>query len=125
MIIVFLRFIIAQDIYDSLFFCELPCSALLPIPLPFQSTGIVAARAAMIIVAMATIYTVESLIAQASVTGTQDYETLLKAIGSCRYKVTSSLLSPSVCCSACYETRLTNNDSASLLFECQYVHELR
>lgn len=46
-----------------------------------------AALAAMIIVAMATIYTVELLIAQATVTGMRDYGALSKAIGGYWYKV--------------------------------------
>ncbi|CAL5226106.1 g8923 [Coccomyxa viridis] len=62
-------------------------SALFPIPLAFQNTGIVAALAAMIIVAMATIYTVELLIAQATVTGMRDYGALSKAIGGYWYKL--------------------------------------
>ena len=51
-----------------------------------------AALAAMIIVAMATIYTVELLIAQATVTGMRDYGTLSKAIGGYWYKVIPHLL---------------------------------
>ena len=68
-------------------FCGLPCSARFPIPLAFQNTGVVAALAAMIVVAMATIYTVELLIAQATVTGMRDYGALSKAIGGYWYKV--------------------------------------
>lgn len=62
-------------------------SALFPIPIAFESTGIIAALIAMIIVAAATIYTVELLMAQASATGMHDYGTLSKAIGGSWYKV--------------------------------------
>ena len=63
------------------------CSALFPIPIAFESTGIIAALIAMIIVAAATIYTVELLMAQASATGMHDYGTLSKAVGGYWYKV--------------------------------------
>lgn len=63
------------------------CSALFPIPLAFESTGIIAALVAMIIVAAATIYTVELLMSQATATGMHDYETLSLAVGGWWYKV--------------------------------------
>ena len=63
------------------------CSALFPIPLAFESTGIIAALIAMIVVALATIYTVELLMAQATATGMHDYSTLSLAIGGWWYKV--------------------------------------
>lgn len=62
-------------------------SALFPIPIAFESTGIIAALIAMIIVAAATIYTVELLMAQASATGMHDYGTLSKAVGGYWYKL--------------------------------------
>ena len=63
------------------------CSALFPIPLAFESTGIIAALIAMIVVAAATIYTVELLMSQATATGMHDYETLSLAVGGWWYKV--------------------------------------
>jgi hypothetical protein len=45
----------------------------------------------MIIVALATIYTVELLMSQATATGMHDYETLSLAIGGPWYKVRRSL----------------------------------
>ncbi len=62
-------------------------SALFPIPYAFEQTGIIAALTAMIIVAAATIYTVELLMAEATATGMHDYGTLSKAIGGTWYKV--------------------------------------
>ena len=62
-------------------------SALFPIPIAFEATGIIAALVAMIIVAAATIYTVELLMAEASACGMHDYGTLSKAIGGTWYKV--------------------------------------
>ena len=63
------------------------CSALFPIPIAFEATGIIASLVAMIIVAFATIYTVELLMSEASATGMHDYGTLSKAIGGTWYKV--------------------------------------
>ena len=56
---------------------------------PWRSspTGIIAALIAMIIVALATIYTVELLMAQATATGMHDYSTLSTAVGGRWYKV--------------------------------------
>jgi len=65
------------------------CSALFPIPLAFESTGIIAALVAMIVVAAATIYTVELLMSQATATGMHDYETLSLAVGGWWYKVSA------------------------------------
>ncbi|CAL8465153.1 g4688 [Coccomyxa elongata] len=62
-------------------------SALFPIPLAFESTGIIAALIAMIVVAAATIYTVELLMSQATATGMHDYETLSLAVGGFWYKL--------------------------------------
>ena len=62
-------------------------SALFPIPLAFESTGIIAALIAMIVVALATIYTVELLMAQSIATGMHDYSTLSLAVGGWWYKV--------------------------------------
>ena len=73
-------------------------SSLFPIPLAFEATGIVAALIAMIIVALATIYTVELLMAQAAATGMHDYSTLSLAVGGLRYKVRAThMASVSVC----------------------------
>ena len=66
-------------------------SALFPVPLAFESTGIIAALIAMIIVALATIYTVELLMAQATATGMHDYSTLSTAVGGRWYKVCASI----------------------------------
>lgn len=70
---------------------QMLCSALFPIPIAFEATGIIASLVAMIIVAFATIYTVELLMAEASATGMHDYGTLSKAIGGTWYKVECSL----------------------------------
>lgn len=69
-------------------------SALFPIPLAFESTGIIAALIAMIVVAAATIYTVELLMSQATATGMHDYETLSLAVGGFWYKVTTAYHCP-------------------------------
>ena len=66
-------------------------SALFPVPLAFESTGIIAALIAMIIVALATIYTVELLMAQATATGMHDYSTLSTAVGGRWYKVRAGI----------------------------------
>ena len=73
-------------------------SALFPIPIAFEATGIIAALVAMIIVAAATIYTVELLMAEASATGMHDYGTLSKAIGGTWYKVIQT-------CPGCFSSR--------------------
>ena len=76
-------------------------SALFPVPLAFESTGIIAALIAMIVVALATIYTVELLMAQATATGMHDYSTLSLAVGGVWYKVCPPLWAAAVPPHAC------------------------